>query len=246
MDVGAGVAAEAAGVPSADVVVIAAGGFLDAGRLRPPLEQLRARHGLPGDPASRRLHGDLTLDPVPPGLRDPGDPLPDTAVAVRPAILDDLAVGDPAPPANARRSIYLTLGTIFAQESGDLFLRVLAGLRGLDVDVLVTVRRELDPAELPRRTEPERRRRPASTCSSRWDERGERQDERGRHGRTASPAGSRAGAEPLVVRTCERIYPPLVRGGPAHAGRRAGPTAAPSPSACCSRCPRSAPRTRRR
>jgi UDP:flavonoid glycosyltransferase YjiC (YdhE family) len=148
MDVGAGVAAEAAGVPSADVVVIAAGGFLDAGRLRPPLEQLRARHGLPGDPASRRLHGDLTLDPVPPGLRDPGDPLPDTAVAVRPAILDDLAVGDPAPPANARRSIYLTLGTVFAQESGDLFPRVLAGLRGLDVDVLVTVGRELDPAEL--------------------------------------------------------------------------------------------------
>src|SRR3954470_6183116 len=44
MDVGAGVAAEAAGVPSADVVVIAAGRFLDAGLVRPPLEQLRGRH----------------------------------------------------------------------------------------------------------------------------------------------------------------------------------------------------------
>jgi UDP:flavonoid glycosyltransferase YjiC (YdhE family) len=150
MDVGAGVAAEAAGIPSADVIVIAAGGFLDAERLRPPMEQLRARHGLPRDPATPRLHGDLTLDPVPPGLRDPADPLPDTAIAVRPPILDDLVLRDPASPVrqDARRSLYLTLGTIFAQESGDLFLRVLGGLRDLDVDVLVTVGRELDPAEL--------------------------------------------------------------------------------------------------
>jgi hypothetical protein len=108
MDVGAGVAAEAAGVPSADVVVIAAGGFLDAGLLRPPLEELRARHGLPSDPVSPRLHGDLTLEPVPPGLRDPADPPPDTAIAVRPPILDDPAVSGPAPrpalgPATDRR-----------------------------------------------------------------------------------------------------------------------------------------------
>ncbi|WP_138735835.1 glycosyltransferase [Modestobacter excelsi] len=150
MDVGAGVAAEAAGIPSADVIVIAAGGFLDAERLRPPIEQLRVRHGLPRDPATPGLHGDLTLDPVPPGLRDPADSLPDTAIAVRPPILDDLVLRDPASPVrqHARRSLYLTLGTIFAQESGDLFLRVLAGLRELDVDVLVTVGRELDPAEL--------------------------------------------------------------------------------------------------
>src|SRR4051794_18757688 len=70
-------------------------------------------HVLPyRDPATPRLHGDLTLDPVPPGLRDPADPLPDTAVAVRPPILDDLPLSDPAPPIglDARRSIYLTLG----------------------------------------------------------------------------------------------------------------------------------------
>jgi len=150
MDVGAGVAAEAAGVPSADVVVIAAGGFLDPGLVRPPLEQLRARHGLASDPGPRPLHGDLTLDPVPPGLRDPADPLPGSAIAVRPPILDDVAASDAAPPVgpDTRRSIYLTLGTIFAQESGDLFPRLLAGLRELDVDVLVTVGRELAPVEL--------------------------------------------------------------------------------------------------
>jgi UDP:flavonoid glycosyltransferase YjiC (YdhE family) len=144
MDLGAGVAAEAAGVPSADVVVIAAGGFLDAGLVGRPLAELRARHGLGGDPASPRLHGDLTLEPVPPGLRHPADPLPGTAVAVRPPILDEPAGAEPADAP----SVYLTLGTIFAQESGDLFPRVLAGLRGVDAEILVTVGRELVPAEL--------------------------------------------------------------------------------------------------
>jgi MGT family glycosyltransferase len=44
--------------------------------------------------------------------------------------------------------VYVTLGTIFNLESGDLFERVLAGLRGLDVEVVVTVGRDLDPSEL--------------------------------------------------------------------------------------------------
>jgi hypothetical protein len=54
---------------------------------------------------------------VPPGLRDPADPLPDTTVAVRPPILDDAAILGRAASARprARRSIYLTLGTVFAQ-----------------------------------------------------------------------------------------------------------------------------------
>ena len=43
---------------------------------------------------------------------------------------------------------YLTLGTIFNLESGDLFERVLAGLRGLPGSVVVTVGRNLDPTSL--------------------------------------------------------------------------------------------------
>jgi UDP:flavonoid glycosyltransferase YjiC (YdhE family) len=43
-------------------------------------------------------------------------------------------------------SIYFTLGTVFNHESGDLFARVLAGLRELPVNLLVTVGREIDPA----------------------------------------------------------------------------------------------------
>lgn len=148
MDVGVGVAAEAAGVPCADVVVIAAGGLLDAERLRAPVTELRTRHGLPPGPAAAGAHGELTLDPVPPGLRDPADPLPDSAVSVRPPILDEHLPDALTPFQRRRRSIYLTLGTVFAQESGDLLPRVLAGLHDLDVDVLVTVGQQLDPAEL--------------------------------------------------------------------------------------------------
>ena len=43
---------------------------------------------------------------------------------------------------------YLTLGTIFNLESGDLFERVLAGLRELPGSIVVTVGRDLDPGVL--------------------------------------------------------------------------------------------------
>jgi MGT family glycosyltransferase len=47
-----------------------------------------------------------------------------------------------------RPTVYFTLGTIFHQESGDLFTRVVAGLSDLDANIIVTVGREIDPAEL--------------------------------------------------------------------------------------------------
>lgn len=43
--------------------------------------------------------------------------------------------------------VYFTLGTEFGLESGDLFDRVLAGLRDLPARVLMTVGRHIDPAE---------------------------------------------------------------------------------------------------
>jgi MGT family glycosyltransferase len=44
-------------------------------------------------------------------------------------------------------TVYFTLGTVFHLESGDLFTRVLAGLRDLPINVIITVGREIDPAE---------------------------------------------------------------------------------------------------
>src|SRR4051812_35462559 len=50
MDVGAGVAAEAAGVPSADVVVIAAGGVVDPRPVPPPPGEVRGPPRVAGGP----------------------------------------------------------------------------------------------------------------------------------------------------------------------------------------------------
>jgi MGT family glycosyltransferase len=128
--------------------VIAAGGFLDPKLIAEPLTVLRSEYGL-ADDGLAMLHRYLTLVPVPPSFRNPLDPLPSTAHHVRPAVLDE---GDgfarPAPSAVGPPTVYFTLGTIFHQESGDLFQRVLSGLSGLVGEIVVTVGNEVDPAEL--------------------------------------------------------------------------------------------------
>jgi len=45
-------------------------------------------------------------------------------------------------------TVWLSLGTVFNLESGDLFPRVLAGLQDLPINVVVTVGRQLDPGHL--------------------------------------------------------------------------------------------------
>ena len=138
MDFGSAVAAEALGLAHAAVTVIAAGGFVRPELVGAALDGLRSEHGLPPD--AGMLHRHLTVVPVPPGFRDPLDPLPGRTVHVRPA----------GWTAQRRREplVLVTLGTVFAQESGDLFPRLLAAVRDLPVDVLVTVGPALDPAEL--------------------------------------------------------------------------------------------------
>lgn len=146
VDFGAAVIAEAYGLPHAAVVVIAAGGFLRPELISEPLASLRSEYGLPDDGLAM-LHRYLTLVPVPTSFRDPEDPLPSSAYYVQPAVLDERRDARSGPVAK-RPTIYFTLGTIFHQESGDLFHRVLAALSTLDADVVVTVGREIDPAEL--------------------------------------------------------------------------------------------------
>ena len=151
VDFAGAVAAEAHGIPHAAVVVIAAGGFLRPEVVAEPLAALRAEYGLdPGDTMTM-LHRYLTIVPAPPGYRDPRDPLPVTAHHVRPAALESPRGQDGPPGAAAHAGlpmVYFTLGTIFHQESGDLFQRAIAGLSSLPVSLVVTVGREIDPAEL--------------------------------------------------------------------------------------------------
>jgi UDP:flavonoid glycosyltransferase YjiC (YdhE family) len=138
LDFGAAVAAEALGVPHAAVIVIAAGGLVRPDVVGDALDALRSEHGLPPD--AGMLHRHLTVVPVPPSYRDPRDPLPGRTVHVRPA----------GWTADRQRGplVLVTLGTVFAQESGDLFARLLMGVRDLAVDVLVTIGPALDPSEL--------------------------------------------------------------------------------------------------
>jgi UDP:flavonoid glycosyltransferase YjiC (YdhE family) len=135
-DFGSMIAAEALGVPYASVVVLAAGITGRPDGLAGLLDETRAQHGLGADPQLRMLEGHLVISPVPGSFRVRAGGRP-----MRPAPLVPPAPTDPP-------TVYLTLGTIFNTESGDLFARLLQGLRRLPVDVVVTVGGGVDPAEL--------------------------------------------------------------------------------------------------
>lgn len=140
-DLGTAVAAEVVGVPVATVLVLAAGMLIRPELVAEPLAAIRADNGLPPDPELTMLTSGLTLSPFAPSFRSPHSPLPVAASHFRPM----------NPVANARDSarnrVYVTLGTVFNSTSGDLFERLLAGMANLDADVLLTVGRDIDPAD---------------------------------------------------------------------------------------------------
>lgn len=149
-DFGAMVAAERLGLLYATVLVIAAGSFVRPEVVGAALGELRAEHGLPPDPELDMLSRYLVLSPFPRSFRDPAYPLPATAHGFRPTLRAAPAQGSkpswslvlPGAP-----TVYFTLGSVFNLESGDLFARALAGLRGLSVNLVVTVGHDIDPAE---------------------------------------------------------------------------------------------------
>src|SRR5829696_1349997 len=155
-DFAAPIVAERLGLPHASFVVIAAGSFVRAEVMAEALDELRAEHGLAADPTAEMLHRQLVLSPVPPTFRDPRFAAPATLRSMRPW-LDGEAPrrgrADTSAPSWAGAVpgapvVYLTLGTVFNHESGDLFARAIAGLRGLRANIVVTLGREIDPASL--------------------------------------------------------------------------------------------------
>jgi UDP:flavonoid glycosyltransferase YjiC (YdhE family) len=148
-DFGSIVAAERLDLAYATVLVTAAGSFVRHGLIAEPLNDLRRAHGLPQDPDLEMLSRYLVLSPFPPSFRDPAFPLPATAHTVRPLSIEPTGVD--APPRleglHERPTTYVTLGTVFNLESGDLFARVIAGLRDMPINVVVTVGRQIDPEE---------------------------------------------------------------------------------------------------
>jgi UDP:flavonoid glycosyltransferase YjiC (YdhE family) len=150
-DFGSMVVAERLQLPYVSVLVIAAGSFVRHEVINEPLQALRAEHGLPPDPDLTMLSRYLVLSPFPPGYRDPAFPLPATAHSIR-SLMPPPAADYTQVPWLARLegapTVYFSLGTVFNIESGDLFSRVLSGLRDLPINLVVTVGREIDPEEL--------------------------------------------------------------------------------------------------
>jgi UDP:flavonoid glycosyltransferase YjiC (YdhE family) len=150
VDFGSMVAGERLGLPYASVLVIAAGSFVRKELVAQPLNEVRAEHGLPPDPDLAMLSRYLVLSPFPASFRDPAFPLPATAHSFRP-FAPGPAADDTAPlwgtGLYGAPTVYFTLGTVFNMESGDLFSRVLAGLRDLPINLIVTVGRHIAAAE---------------------------------------------------------------------------------------------------
>lgn len=144
MDLGAAVAAERCGLPHASVVVIAAGGFADRELIAPPLERLRAAHGLPPDPGFEMLRRHLVLNPFP-AFRRAGVGVDFGYRSSPVAPVGAEAVG----PDAAAPLVYATLGTVFNTESGDVLDRILAGVAELPVRVVAAVGRGRRPSDLP-------------------------------------------------------------------------------------------------
>jgi UDP:flavonoid glycosyltransferase YjiC (YdhE family) len=147
-DFGALVAAERHDLPYATVVVVAAGSFLRPDVIAEPLQQLRAEHGLAPDPELEMLTRYCVVAPGPPSFRDPAFPLGPTAHPIRPAALDRDGAALPAGIGIDDGLVYFTLGSIFNLESGDLYDRVLRGLRDLPFTVVATVGAAIDTAML--------------------------------------------------------------------------------------------------
>jgi UDP:flavonoid glycosyltransferase YjiC (YdhE family) len=150
-DLAGGLVAERLGIVHVRVLDIAEGSFMRPEVLAEPLRVLRAEQGLPQDPEVAMLGRYLVLSPVPPSFRNPAVPLPSTGHSIRPGALSgrsEHAVPDWIARLPARPTVYLTLGTVFPMESGDLFARVIAGVRESPLDLIVSVGPDYDPAEL--------------------------------------------------------------------------------------------------
>lgn len=195
-DVAGPLAAERLGLVHASVLVLAADAWLEDAMFE-SVGELRDELGLPPDADGTMRTRYLVLAPFPPSYRDPASPLPSTARAIRPSALDPAAADTlpawfgelPAAPV-----VYVTFGSVFPLESGDLFARVVAGVRELPVNLIVAVGPDIDPAELGPQ--------PANVHVERWIPQPAllpRCDVMVSHGGSGSVVGALAHGVPLVV-----------------------------------------------
>jgi len=158
MEYGGCLAAETRGLPHA---AVRTGSTTSRYGLRhliaAPLARLREVNGLPPDPDVAMPFRYLHLAAEPPGFALPGEEAAPTTHWLRPIGADQFGAdqsGDATLPAwvtelPLRPTIYATLGTVFNTfPSGHaLFAAILAALREEPVNLIVTVGRDIDPAQ---------------------------------------------------------------------------------------------------
>jgi MGT family glycosyltransferase len=159
---GALLAGDLLGIPYATVEVHAvpnATAEVHAGDARPsatsllhePLQRLRASYGLPECDIQGWIDRYLVLTFFPPSLATAGDPIGPTTHYVR-ALPPDVTEGSLPSwlvELGTRPLVYVSLGTALSRERASaIFSKLLAGLHGIEAEVVVTVGRDLDPAAL--------------------------------------------------------------------------------------------------
>lgn len=144
------VAAEVLGIPHASVrTAVTASSYAGRRFVAGDLATLRGAHGLPPDPETAMPFRYLHLACEPPGLWPWDDPPAPTSHLLRPEPFDRSG-GEQLPDWVADLSdaptVCVTLGT-FMNRSSDIFRAILAGLRDENLNLVVTVGRDQDPAQ---------------------------------------------------------------------------------------------------
>lgn len=146
-DFGSVMAAEAAGVLCSTVIVLASGTFPNSKVLRANISNLRKCVGLVDDSIRDLGQGDSTLAPVPVRFQSTSDRSPINSFIYCPpfSLNEKNSIQHLFPEHLAWPVVYVTLGTVFNLECGDLFERILDGLHGLPLNVLLTCGPHIDP-----------------------------------------------------------------------------------------------------
>ncbi|CAN5188883.1 glycosyltransferase [soil metagenome] len=149
LEFGGCLAADVLDLPHAVVQTIAFKSEFDVW-VRPALDAVRSQLGLSPDPDLTMLRRYLHLSFVPLAFQNPQAPLPPTHHNLRPAIFDqsgqEETPGWLATPSE-RPIVYVTLGTVVNRFIPGLFEAIIAGLRDEVGTLIVTVGRNVDPAD---------------------------------------------------------------------------------------------------
>lgn len=142
------IAAELLGLPHAAVQVSAFRPHLHQ-LIAESLNRLRVTVGLKPDPNLDMLYRYLLLVPGPPSYHDLAAPLPPTAHAIRHVSFDQSKEGQPPGwigRLSSRPTVYATLGTAYNRTPG-IFQAILAGLREEQINLILTIGGNRDPAD---------------------------------------------------------------------------------------------------